>query len=178
MATLAVTLYGLMPLLRPKKAPEEDPRAAYEELHRVGGLPRLVHVVEEVQPWGKGNFVAAGIMTLTGAGIILGLISYRRVRAERAAQLDATFWLLCVMSITSGVFYTVYRMRQRRRAAARRALRNVLRNPSRLKEIIVYSSLAVLVVGLILYRRYARASLTRLYLSRFRSRWRARAYLL
>ncbi len=116
-------------------------------------VPRLVHVVQEVQGWRKVNYISAFIMFLTGAAVMLAAVFYRRYRAEKARRHDGVFWFMSTSSILSGVLFVLYRIRARRRKALRKALEYAARHPSRLKHKIVGALLFFLVFGLLWYRR-------------------------
>ncbi len=115
--------------------------------------PHLAHAVNEVQGWRRANMLAVFIMFITGAGVMLGAVFYRRFRAERARTLDGTYWFLATMSIVSGFLYFIYRIRQRRRKALRKAMEYAAKNPSRLKHKIIGGLLIILIIGLLWYRR-------------------------
>ncbi len=151
-------LYGLLPLVTSHRGGDfggTAQAAAAGGGHRVGetDVPRLAHVVEEIQPWKEANYIAAGVMLMTFFAMVLGMITYRRVRAQRARQLDPTFWFLCAMSVLSGILFVLYRMRERKRHRARQAVRGMT-TPSRISEVALFASLLLLMVGLLLYRRY------------------------
>ena len=119
--------------------------------------PRLVHAVDEVQGWRKANYIAVVIMAFTGAGVMLAAVFFRRYRAEKARNLDSTYWGLAISSIFTLGLYILYRIRQRRRKALRKALEYAAKHPSRLKHKIIGALLVIFTVGLLWYRRRVHA---------------------
>ncbi len=116
-------------------------------------VPRLAHVVNELQGWRKVNIISFFIMFLTGAAVMLSAVFYRRFRAEKARRHDGVFWTLSSMSILSGFLFILYSIRRRRRKALRKAMEYAAKHPSRLKHKILAVLLFVVVVGLLWYRR-------------------------
>ena len=116
-------------------------------------LPRLAHRVDEFQGWRRPNLVGFVIMTFFGAGVVMIIGYYRRVRAEKARRHDSVFWFLSSSSLLSLAVFILYRRRERRRSAARKAMKYAARHPSRIKHYFVGTCLVLIVLGLLYYRR-------------------------
>ncbi len=116
-------------------------------------VPRLAHAVQEVQGWRRGNYIAAAIMVAMFALILFALMGYRRVRAERARQMDTVYWGLTISSFVALVLFILYRRRERKRSAMRKQMKMLSKNPPKQKILIVWGLFALIVIGLLWYRR-------------------------
>ncbi len=120
-------------------------------------VPKLTHVVDEVQGWRRMNYVAAAVMLLMFAVIVVGMMWYRRVRAERARQLDSVYWGLCLSSLASVPIFVLYRRRRRRQDEVRRQMKALAKNPPKTRLFVIWGAILLLVSGLVWYRRRAHA---------------------
>ncbi len=116
-------------------------------------IPRLAHAVEEVQGWRRANYLAAGVMLATFAMIVLGMMWYRRVRAERAGYHESVYWGMSGASLLCLVFFILWRRKMRRHDAIKRQMKLLGKKSSKTKIMVTWGFILVILIGLIWYRR-------------------------
>ena len=116
-------------------------------------IPRLAHVVWEIQGWRRSNYLAAGVMLVTFSMLVLGMMWYRRVRAERAGRHENIYWGLSAASVVCLVFFILYRRRMRNIRSVRDQMKFVAKNPSKARLYVTWGLIVTLLIGLIWYRR-------------------------
>ena len=118
-------------------------------------MPRLAHVVSEVQGTRRINLIGGAVMTLTGIGGLLTMMVYRHIRKEKARVHDSMFWFLAMMSLFSGCLFILWRWRRRKHDAVRNALHDIARTAAQRNKSLALAMPAVSVL-LVLYLLYLR----------------------
>jgi len=119
---------------------------------KVNQGPRLVHVVQEYQGWRLPNVIALAITVLTGMGILVAMLFYRKVRAEEASHLDSTFWGLAMGSLLCSMLWLHQRRRARNLTLLQKA-EHALSLSRRRNVRHMWLLIMAVVIGILLYRR-------------------------